>query len=330
MDRRRLLRGAVATGVLAFGMCVAPLVEPAAPADARPPATRRKQKAKVPVVPRTGTTLTPFGRKERRGGTLLVVVAHEDDAILFMNPDVAAAINAGLCVRTIYVTAGDDGRGTAYWQQRERGPGASYATMCGLPDDWAPRAATLDHHPVTEYLLAGQPKVSLVSLRLPDGNLAGQGFAATQYQSLQKLRVGQLAQLTSVDGAASYTEAELVRAVGALVQLDEPTMLYTQAFSATLSPDDHADHQAVGYFTALARQTYGPRVPLTRYLGYQVNAMPPDLSGDEVTQKQAIFDAYEQEDTVICTATNDCDGQASYDTYMSREYLQTTPIGKLG
>src|SRR5579875_1841597 len=39
------------------------------------------------------------------------IVAHEDDDLLFINPRIAQAIDQQACVRTVYVTAGDDGRG---------------------------------------------------------------------------------------------------------------------------------------------------------------------------------------------------------------------------
>jgi hypothetical protein len=39
----------------------------------------------------------------------LDVVAHEDDDLLFMNPDIQHDIRAGVCVTTVFLTAGDDG-----------------------------------------------------------------------------------------------------------------------------------------------------------------------------------------------------------------------------
>ena len=75
----------------------------------------------------------------------LQIVAHEDDDVIFMNPDIRNDIKAGHTVRTVFVTAGNvcpDGKGTCapmgpfdtdtkYWQSRERGALAAYATMAG-------------------------------------------------------------------------------------------------------------------------------------------------------------------------------------------------------
>ena len=53
------------------------------------------------LVARTGaaaaTTSCP-------NGSTMTVVAHEDDAILFLNPDLQHAIAAGQCVRSVVVT----------------------------------------------------------------------------------------------------------------------------------------------------------------------------------------------------------------------------------
>ena len=48
------------------------------------------------------------------------VVAHQDDWQLFMGDVVAKQIKAGDSVTFIYLTAGDDGRDSVYWQTRER------------------------------------------------------------------------------------------------------------------------------------------------------------------------------------------------------------------
>src|ERR1700675_3806092 len=74
------------------------------------------------------------------------VVAHQDDWKLFMGDVVAKRIRAGDSVTFIYLTAGDDGRDSLYWQTRERaalqstrlaiGPGAadSAAVRCSTTE----------------------------------------------------------------------------------------------------------------------------------------------------------------------------------------------------
>src|SRR5215475_11483965 len=42
-------------------------------------------------------------------GRSMNIVAHEDDDLLFLSPDLIHDIQSGRCVRTIFVTAGDAG-----------------------------------------------------------------------------------------------------------------------------------------------------------------------------------------------------------------------------
>jgi hypothetical protein len=43
-------------------------------------------------------------------GASMNIVAHEDDDILFLSPDLVHDIRHGRCVRTVFVTAGDAGK----------------------------------------------------------------------------------------------------------------------------------------------------------------------------------------------------------------------------
>ncbi len=69
-------------------------------------------------------------------GSILNIVAHEDDDLLFLSPDLLHAIQSGRTVRTIIVTAGDAGDGASYWQSRESGSMAAYAQMSGVANSW--------------------------------------------------------------------------------------------------------------------------------------------------------------------------------------------------
>ena len=69
------------------------------------------------------------------GGTTLSFVAHEDDDLLFLNPDIAKSILAGKCTITVFVTAGDAGVDASYWKNRELGSKASYAALAKLSNE---------------------------------------------------------------------------------------------------------------------------------------------------------------------------------------------------
>jgi len=255
-------------------------------------------------------------------GSVLNIVAHEDDDLLFINPVLQQEITAGMCMRTVYVTAGDDGQAAAYWQERELGPDAAYAAMAGMPDVWQDTTLVLNGYSMQLHTLSGDPQISLVFLRLPDGGLQGQGFPSTGYVSLQKLRDGEIASIETIDDSGSYTADSLVAQLSALMTLSQPTVINTQAYSSELAMGDHADHQAVGYFTSLAAQTYHGQATLHRFIGYQLNGMLPNLDSAQAATKQAAFDAYMQHDSMICTPSG-CGNSRTYTGYMDREYEQT-------
>ena len=87
------------------------------------------------------------------------VLAHQDDDLIFANPDIAESIAAGNTVSIIYTTSGLDTAtdSTAYWLARLNGERAAYAQMAGVANTWTttPCSATqiyarLDTDPVRE------------------------------------------------------------------------------------------------------------------------------------------------------------------------------------
>ena len=115
----------------------------------------------------------------------LQIVAHQDDDFLFMNPDAQDALDAGLALVTVYMTAGEAG-GTTCAQQpcadaraayRQHGIRAAYAHMDGLGPDspggyesywsttlWQPDGV----HYVERSVLVSDPRVVLIFMNLPD------------------------------------------------------------------------------------------------------------------------------------------------------------------
>src|SRR5262245_44884941 len=84
-----------------FRPCLAPHARPTRKA---PP---RRRLGIRPAIEHLEDRLTPSGTGLRD----LYVMAHADDSLLFMNPDMQHSIAAGNAVETICTTAGDAGRG---------------------------------------------------------------------------------------------------------------------------------------------------------------------------------------------------------------------------
>jgi LmbE family N-acetylglucosaminyl deacetylase len=251
------------------------------------------------------------------------IVAHEDDDLLFMNPDILHGIQAGHCVRTIYLTAGDAGRDAVYWSGREQGAQAAYSTMLGSSDPWVRQTVQLSSHEfITVASLQHSSKVTLIFMRLPDGNFDGSGFAPYGSESLDQLEKGTLQTMHSVDGSSTYNLRQLTDAVGEFIRFYKPTEIRTQsAVNSTSAFPDHSDHMAAGRLVQQAHERAGAGRPLKFYVGYPVQDMPANVSGTDFDQKRAAFLGYTRFDLVFCAPGAPCaELPPDYTSYLQRQY----------
>jgi LmbE family N-acetylglucosaminyl deacetylase len=256
--------------------------------------------------------------------TVVGVVAHQDDDLLFMNPDLINDIRAGNCVRTIYVTAGDAGSNKFYWGSREQGSEAAYAYMLMDPNNiWIHRIVKLPNNSfVTVANPRGNTKISLIFMHLPDGNLRGQGFKTSLYESLAKLETGKIHVINSVDNQSSYTSAQLVTALTSLIYTYQPTEIRTQANYVSSQFPDHSDHMAVGRYVQRAYKQYGNQVitPIKFYIGYPVRGLPENEFRTDHQDKLGAFLAYAKFDPSVCHSEQECNQAPAYNAYLKREY----------
>jgi LmbE family N-acetylglucosaminyl deacetylase len=293
------------------GVAVLALLATAGSCAATPVTGNAAEKAKVPA------------------GCSVQVVAHEDDDLLFMNPDVQRDVRAGGCVRTVYLTAGDAGMDEAYWRGRETGVKAAYATMAGVKNTWANTELAAGGRKVGASTLSSSG-VTLVFLRLPDG-FYGDGSPRYGQQSLQKLWEGTQERITPADKSAAYTRAELIAVVRAL--LDGATRVRIQDFRGNTGPvgapaDDHHDHRAAAYFGYAAFRQLPVRPPLTSYRAYSTSEFPVNVEGADLELKKKAFYAYTAFDELVgckddktCAADPTMGGQPSpYQPWISRQH----------
>jgi LmbE family N-acetylglucosaminyl deacetylase len=164
-------------------------------------------------------------------------------------------------------------------------------------------------------------------MHLPDGNLKGQGFKASNYESLAKLNQGKISTLHAVDGQSSYTSSQLTAALSALIHTYQPAEIRTQANYISALYPDHSDHMAVGSYVKDAykqfeEQQYGNQVmiPLEFYIGYPIHQMPANVSESDLTQKEATFLDYAKFDGGVCQSLQQCQRASAYGTYLARQY----------
>ncbi len=215
-------------------------------------------------------------------------VAHQDDDILFINPDVANGIRAGRTAQTTYVTAGDAGQPASYWMMREDGVRSAYAMMANAANTWNCATQTyLTNKRVILCRLASLPRVSLAFMRLPDG-------------ALLSLWSNSVPTLTTVDGTSVYTRADVINVLAAIISQGTPARIGTLDSTGAYG-GDHNDHVTSALFALEADHRYAAAHELRIYRGYSMwpysDSGPPaadqvNLSQEEHDDKVNIMAAY--------------------------------------
>lgn len=270
-------------------------------------------------------------------GTTLNVVAHQDDDLLFMNPDVLHDIQSNRCVVTVYVTAGDAGESDpAYWQAREAGAKAAHAQMAGVANAWTTSAVVIGSHSIPALTLTGDPSVSLVFMRLPDGNyLYGTGYPTHNYESLQKLWQGVSSySISAVDDPLSshpYTKQDLIHTLAGLMTEFQPDLIRTQDSTVGFGNGDHSDHYASALFADAAQQEFSPSTPIKSYIDYAVSDYPQNVFGTDLTNKQNAFYTYAAAgpDPHTCVSAATCLTRPERE-WLTRSYVVGTPNANAG
>ncbi len=232
-------------------------------------------------------------------GTTLNIVAHEDDDLLFLSPDLLYAIRAGRTVRTVFLCAGDAGAGVDYWQGREAGARAAYAQMCGVANAWAQTDAGISGHPIPVFTLSVQPSISLAFLRLPDGDSDGTGFPSTDHKTLQMLWMGKISTIDAIDGSSSYSKKTLTSTLTSLMSSFQPDQINVQDYIGTYGDGDHSDHHSVAYLARAAMQEYTTPHSFTGYEDYNTCFRPANVTGADLMAKENAFHVYTQHDALV-------------------------------
>lgn len=266
-------------------------------------------------------TLSSLASPQCKTKSIVQVVAHTDDDLLFFNPDLQRDIRAKHCVRTVFLTAGDSGGGPDYWRQRQNGIRAAYNHMLDSEQTWNNQIVRFDTG--QELLLSSPNAISTVTLafmNMPDGNPHGSGFGVSAYQSLQKLLNGEITHIKTVGDEATYTSAQLLTALDELFLFYKPAEVRTFA----IAEPDHSDHLATGNFVRVALQQSARKghvdASLQTYLGYSVEGFDENVTGDDFAAKETTFYRYGNYDNATCNHSETCMMQTIYGTYLTRQY----------
>lgn len=260
---------------------------------------------RVPALLPTLERLSPSQERLHRDpdpGPALVIVAHPDDDLLFMSPDLVHDLRAGRRVTTVFLTAGDAGGPTNYVLARERGIQAAYAVMAGLPDDWQTSQILIEGHRILTRTLVAAPHVSVDFLRLPDGGPGhGDGYPSHGYQSLPRLLDARMPSITTVDDSATYTLDSLVASLARIMSDIQPAVLRTQDLLA--DSDDHPDHIATAKLACAAHHACPGTRTLLSYADYRAAQLPANVGLADAVATQLAINAYGHYDEGIHSFT---------------------------
>ena len=220
----------------------------------------------------------------------LNVIAHQDDDLLFMQPQLDDAIALGTSVTTVYVTAGNGTSGVDYADSRIRGALAAYSTSARAARgfiDWSCGWITIANVPIQHCRLSTAP-ISLLFVSMPDGGVYG-----TYAGSLRSLWQHDVDSVTTVaERTTPVTRDSLLALLAAIMQATQPARIDTLDLQSTHG-HDHSDHMIVGAATLLAAAEVGFTDEFIAHRGYSVASEPVDLSDDAGAESIASLQSYD-------------------------------------
>lgn len=247
------------------------------------------------------------GLAECHGMKDLVFVAHQDDDLLFMNPDIHATIGAGGCVQTVYLTAAERGEGMGYMLGRARGVRAAYSYIAQTANSWLEDVGDFDGRHLARFVLVGDKRVSLIHMRLKDPWL-GKGWGS----------LTPLSRAESVPGATAeslgpyvetYDRAQLVATLAAIIKNYQPTVIRHMDDSISIpynklcwrcTGNDHPDHIASARLVRDAIRQEPGNYAEVAYVDYPTQERASNLTAAETSAKTVAFKHYAWDDYRYC------------------------------
>jgi LmbE family N-acetylglucosaminyl deacetylase len=292
----------------------------------------------------------------------LQVVAHPDDDLYFLNPDVSDAVRTGAEVTTVVVTSaeadGVNGSGpsglAAYVAARQHGLRSAYAVMAGLETDapWRREKLPTRGGSADLHILTDAPRVRLVFLNVSMGAYTGKPDdpnhtqLAALWAGRSAVRPTLLPPGSTMSAATSYTREQLIGTLADLLALFTPTVI------RTLDPDperrgpeptarawysdggmrtDNEDHTATARFTyaALARHRETPQGAKTlveSYVGYGNARWPHNLGRNLKREKLSLISVYGWADHRVCGEPSGCGDLNVGDRGSTPGWMQSTNL----
>ncbi|MFD7079979.1 PIG-L family deacetylase [Streptomyces sp. NPDC059918] len=274
-------------------------------------------------------------------GKALEIVAHPDDDLFFINPDLQQSISSGHPVTTVYLTSGEgDGvdldqhriqalrsaglplpvNKPLYSEARQNGIRAAYALMATgtRTSPWRRTViATAGGGQAELDILKAKPSVQLVWLEMKEAESIS-GYSPVSLHGLWDGNTSRVPSMlttgTPVRKSFSYNKDQVIATLAGILEHYRPTLVRTQDPTPGQGRDlDHQDHIYGARFTQAALSRYAAVLPFPRrphftvqnYLGYQTSGFGDVLNAPAVQNKLQPLKAYAWADE-----RNDCKSSA--------------------
>lgn len=236
-----------------------------------------------------------------KAGTVVYACAHPDDCFLFMSPNFYddTARDAEKVV-ILYLTSGDAGMAfsaedpRAYPNVRERASLDATEWMADAGEAHAdtPRKSevvAIRDHPITRVSYANTVSYFL---RLPDGDMSGNGFERYGFGSLRKLKSGEITSLAPIDGAPAYTSwQDFVSVLSGIltreVEGEANVTLHISDPDTHANYNDHSDHTTAA--SGMVEAAQGSCYRLYKHIDYSIVDKTPNLDGEALQNKAGSF-----------------------------------------
>lgn len=239
----------------------------------------------------------------------LFLAAHEDDDMIFMQPELVSRLSQGGSTTTIYAsTAGPEGRGRFIFYSAR----VAYGKLAGS-NAWDCGTIPLGTITVEHCRLRDRP-VSIIDFGLADGAINGD-----RIDSLLHLIDGSIDELPA-DSGGSVTRETVVDLFGELLDATTPDAIETLELAGSHGRDN-SSHMFVASIGLWAAARSGFRGPITWHRGYNVEVEQPTLDGGELSTARTMLGYYEAcadhcaECGTSCSALN-----SAHDVWLSRQY----------
>jgi GlcNAc-PI de-N-acetylase len=270
-----------------------------------------------------GDNLTGYGSSLSQADSLFIV-AHLDDDMIFMQPELATALASG-SVTTVYVSSGDPIHGLARAEHTFEATRTAYEYATGS-SDWDCGYLIVTGLPVHHCRLRDRP-VSMIGLDVPEGGRRGQ-----RPDSLLHLLDGTVSSLPILGlRGGRVTTTSLIAELAEIIAVTAPHELHTLDI-AGIHGDDHAGHLISAGFALWAAARVGYAGTIVSHRGYNVANEPANLSDADYGFVKPMLGYFEACYRGCAPCGTECATlEPSHDTWLHRQYASTaSPVTMTG